>query len=205
MADAAPSPSEPSRFAIRLPRPLWIGVATVVVVVVGLGLRFGLPIYRQHLAIQEIERAGGGVGVEERGPEWLRARLGDERMATFGEVTAVYLAGSQATDATLAHLKLLASVEFLTLDNTHVTDAGMHHLRGLTKLKELTLVNTKITDAGLALLMGLRDLEHLALKNTAVTEGGVAELRRALPKVMIFSDFRSAGPPPSLGRFKLSQ
>jgi len=185
MADAAPSPPEPGRFAIRLPRPLWIGAATAVVVVVGFGLRIGLPVYRQHMAIQEIDRAGGTVGIRERGPEWLRARLGDERMAAFDEVTLVYLHGSQVTDATLAHLKPLTSVEFVALDNTDITDAGMQHLRGLTRLKKLTLVNTKITDPRLVPLMRLRVLEFITLNSTPVTHAGVAELRRALPKVMI--------------------
>ena len=43
-----PSPEpEPHRFSIRLSRPLWIGLAIVVLFVVGVRLRIGLPIYRQ--------------------------------------------------------------------------------------------------------------------------------------------------------------
>ena len=51
----APITPEPRRFSIRLPRPLWIGVAAMVVVG-GVGLRIGLPIYWQQAAIREIKR-----------------------------------------------------------------------------------------------------------------------------------------------------
>lgn len=43
MVDAAPNPtpSETRRFPIGLPQPLWIGLATVVLAIIGIGLRFG--------------------------------------------------------------------------------------------------------------------------------------------------------------------
>ncbi len=176
----------PRRFAIRLPRPLWSGVAAVVLIVLGIGLRIGLPFYRQHVAIQEIDRAGGTVGIKERGPEWLRARLGDERMELFYEVRSVFLGGSDATDATLAYVTSLPSLEELWLDNPHVTDAGMKHLQELTSLRKLSLTNTLMTDSGLPHLKRLRGLQYLSLKNTHVTDAGVAQLQRALPKVFIF-------------------
>lgn len=40
---------------MRPPRPLWIGLATLVVVVVG--VKIGMPIARRHAAISEIERS----------------------------------------------------------------------------------------------------------------------------------------------------
>jgi len=62
---------EPRRFSIRLPRPLWIAMATFAVVVVTVGLRLGVPIYRQQVAVREIELLGGTVRTLPRGPEWL--------------------------------------------------------------------------------------------------------------------------------------
>jgi hypothetical protein len=45
---AAPKPAraEPRRFSIRLPRPLWIGTATVVLVLIYAGLWIALPTLR---------------------------------------------------------------------------------------------------------------------------------------------------------------
>jgi ABC-type branched-subunit amino acid transport system permease subunit len=34
---------------LRLPRPLWLGIPTALLVVAAVGLPFGLPIYRQHV------------------------------------------------------------------------------------------------------------------------------------------------------------
>jgi hypothetical protein len=49
----SPTPPKPGHHSIRLPRPLWIGVATGVLVIVALSLRFGIPTYRQRAAIGE--------------------------------------------------------------------------------------------------------------------------------------------------------
>ncbi len=53
---------KPRRFSIRLPRPLWIGLAAAVLVVGALGLGFGVRIWRQYATVQAIERLGGAVG-----------------------------------------------------------------------------------------------------------------------------------------------
>ena len=65
---------------LRLPEPRWIFLSTIVLVVVGTGLRFGIPVYREQVAIREIEKLGGRVWTEPAGPAWLRERVGDERM-----------------------------------------------------------------------------------------------------------------------------
>jgi hypothetical protein len=61
MSATDPVAPKPRRFSIRLPRPLWPGVAAVVLVVVALGLQFGVPIYQQHVAVREITEIGGGT------------------------------------------------------------------------------------------------------------------------------------------------
>ena len=115
-----PMPSEPRRFSIDLPRPLWIGVATLAIFVVAVGLQFGLPIYRQQAAIQEIERIGGKVVTQDSCPEWLRAKLGDQRTRLFDEITKVRLDDTQATDVTLS-ICCLTTVEVVWLDNTRAS------------------------------------------------------------------------------------
>ena len=50
--------SEPRGPALRLPRPLWFGLAALVLVIAALGIRIGVPIYRQQAAIREIESGG---------------------------------------------------------------------------------------------------------------------------------------------------
>src|SRR5947209_1949698 len=139
MAASHPVTPDSSGFSIRLPRPLWIGMATVVLVVVAVGLRIAMPVWQQHIAVELIERVGGHVDTRHGGPEWLRQRLGDERMSAFDRVTGIHLAGTQATDATLACLGSVTELERLELDNTNVTDAGLAHLKGLTRLSSLSL------------------------------------------------------------------
>src|SRR4029079_8388649 len=96
--------TEPQRFSIRLPRPLWIGLSTVALVLVGVGLRFGVPIYRHHAAIQVVERLEGRVSSRPGVPEWLREWLNDEWMKPLDAVTQVDLIGTQGTDADVSRL-----------------------------------------------------------------------------------------------------
>ncbi len=109
MATTNPDTSAIRRFSIPLPRPLWIGVAAVVLVVVAVGLRIAVPIYRQQVAIREITRLRGKVRQVAWGPEWLRKRV---------------------TDAGVAQLKKLTCLEQVNLMGTLVTDAGVADLKG---------------------------------------------------------------------------
>jgi internalin A len=152
-------------------------VATGVLVVVAVGLRFGVPIYRQQVAIREIQRFYGTVETRPRGPKWLRERVGDEEMKLFDDVVGVDLSIRPATDATIGHVGRFASLQDLSLGNTQVTEAGLAHLKGLTGLKLLSLSNTQVTDAGLAHLKGLTRLEHLYLENTRVSDAGLEHLK----------------------------
>ncbi len=82
------------------------------------------------------------------------------------------------TDAGLAHLKGLTSLQDLDLSCTAVTDAGLVHLTGLTSLQDLDLWSTAVTDAGLAHLKGLTSLHRLDLSwCELVTDAGLAHLK----------------------------
>src|SRR5262245_39738563 len=177
MSDTDPVSSEPRCFSIRLPRPLWIGLAAIVLVVVAVGLRIGTPIYRQQVAIREIERLNGRVDLRRQAPKWLRDILGDDWAKPFDEVIVVNLRGMRATDATLGLVSRLTGVESLWLDHTQVTDAGLIHLKEMRSLEKLYLANTRVTDAGLAHLNGLSGLQVLSLDATQVSGSGLADLK----------------------------
>jgi hypothetical protein len=185
MSATGPIVSDPRRFSIRMPRPVSIGLAAVVVIVVGTGLRVGVPIYRQQVAIQEIKRLGGTVLRDAKGPDWLQVRA-PELCVMLGDVTTVSLTDTSATDDTLAHLRGFDHVRQLFIDGTAVSDAGLAHLEGLTRMRELSLCRTRITDAGLTHLKSLTHLRILPLLQTRVTDAGVAELKRALPGLTVF-------------------
>jgi len=174
MADTSnPTPHEPYGLSIRMPRPLWLALATAVVVALGIALRVGVPIYHQQTAIHEIEQLGGKVKTLPGGPEWLREWVGDSRMKPFDHVTTVLLNGTEATDATLGRVSWLVETEWISLAGTQVTDAGLRHLKPLPHLRELSLNSTSVTDAGLAQLTGLVRLERLWLDYTGVTDEGL--------------------------------
>jgi len=142
MSATDPPTPERSRFSLRLPRQLWIGVATVVLitavlVVVTVGLRIGIPIYPQQVAIRDIGRLGGSwMTCDDPTPEWLEDLIGWERTSFFHEPIDIELTGPQVTDETLKLFVRLPKLETVTLTDTMVTDAGVAELqRALPNLK----------------------------------------------------------------------
>jgi hypothetical protein len=154
-----------------------------MLIVGAVGLRVGMPIFRQHLAIREIERIGGHVDTDARGPTWLRGLVGMEGMKRFDIVTSVDLANTAATDATLSHLACLSELRDIRLTKTQISDVGLANLKGLTNLREVGLYKTQVTDSGLVHLKGLTKLWRLNLGETQVTEEGVGELLSDLPNL----------------------
>ena len=132
-----------------------------------------------------------------------------EHLRTLGQLRSLNLSGTAITDAGLASLENLTSLQVLQLSSTRVSDAGVPHLRGLTQLRELSFYHThvtddglaslkglvnlhdltlsgpRITDAGLTQLAGLKDLRHLYLGQTGVSKAGAQALKKALPKIEI--------------------
>jgi hypothetical protein len=200
--------SPPSRF--RLPHWGWFLLATVVLVVAGIGLSIWLPYHREQQLIKEINSWGVGQYVTiTRGPEWLRKLIGNDRMdeiRVFSRVNGVIFEGSKFNDAEFAYLIRWPNLERFSLVGTGVTDAGMVHMSGLTNVKSFNIAGTMVTDKGLAHLSGctkleslnlfnltavtdaslphlsrLRNLVYLNIGHTAVTDAGVQELQKALP------------------------
>jgi hypothetical protein len=121
----SPTHNEIRRSLIRLPRPLWIGLAATFLIVAAIGLGVGLPIWRQQVAIRDMERMKGIVTTTKGGPEWLRDFLGDERMKTMDDVTEVNLAMAEITDGNLRDVAEFKDLTTLNLARTSVTDAGL--------------------------------------------------------------------------------
>jgi hypothetical protein len=175
-----PRTSDPRRLAIRPPRPLWIALAAAVLILVACGLQFGMPIYRQQMAVREIERLGGSVLTSPRGPKWLRDLAGDERMKSFDIVDGADLGDIHATDANLEQLTALTGLEDLWLHDSQVTDAGLAHLPGFANLHSLSLGSPNVTDAGLKEIAKCRKLRSLGLHYCPeVTDAGMREIARA--------------------------
>lgn len=80
------------------------------------------------------------------------------------------------TDAGLAHLTNLRSLESLFVGGLGVTDAGMEHVAKLTNLRKLNLFGCPITNNGLARLTSLKKLTSFNLYESKVTIGGLKQL-----------------------------
>src|SRR5712672_2036371 len=105
MAATDPMTSEPRRLPTGLPRPLSIGIVTAVLIAAAVGLRFGLPSYRQLVFFRDVERLGGHVETRMAGSQWVRDRLGHKLTEElFDKVIQVNLSQTKATDNTLVNL-----------------------------------------------------------------------------------------------------
>jgi len=176
MADADPIVFASRQFSSRVPRPLWIGVGTVALVFGGLAL-IAVRYYLQGVAIREINAVGGSVETRPRWPDWLKERLGDERLRPYDEPIHARLSYSRARDETLGQLHRLPGLKRLDCNATRISDAGLVHLRDMTSLEWLWIAGTPVTDSGLAELKGLTRLRELGLNGTRVTDAGLVHLQ----------------------------
>ncbi|MBI3861953.1 MAG: hypothetical protein HY290_08650 [Planctomycetia bacterium] len=109
------------------------------------------------------------IGYVSRGPEHYKA---------FIPLHAVYLEGCPPiTDAGLANLSRMTSLQHLDLNGSQISDAGLEHAGKLVRLHNLDLSNTQVTDAGLASLRPLQSLRELSLRGTQITGAGLVHLR----------------------------
>jgi len=220
---------ERRRFLIRLPRPLWIGLVALMLIAVAAASSIIMPAYWQRAAIRTVKGAGGKVRTRPGGPDWLRRWVGNQRMAIFDEAEFVslyassideyeltqlgalprleklILLGTPTTDTNLQHIGRLTQLRYLDLEGTRVTDDGLRHLAGLTQLERLDLSRTDVGDNGLLQLEPLKRLTQLRLYATSVTNQGVATLKRAHPRLEVWTsdlaEFEQTFEEPSLGSF----
>ena len=120
------------------PKRHWMQVSlrTVLVLVTLLCVALSMwvvPVERQRRAVAAIQELDGSVSYVEADPAsemfpvtFLRRWLPPDY---FDEIVYVNFSRSKATDAALAHLQGLTSLQRLYLNNTQVTDAGLAELR----------------------------------------------------------------------------
>lgn len=110
------------------------------------------------------------------------SNIGDDELTwlrSLPNVRSVTLHGNRfVTDASLAHVRQLPQLAWLSLGGTTFTDSGFKHLSGSPNLAYLKLSYTGVSDAGLKNLGELPSLKHLNLCATAITDSGLEELSR---------------------------
>jgi RNA polymerase sigma factor (sigma-70 family) len=98
---------------------------------------------------------------------------GDVRLRSSKTPYLVTLADTPATDADLAHLKALPTVQTLALDRMKLTGRGLDYLTGLTNLSNLYMFGAVIDDAGLEHLKSVPHLLGLYLAGTGISDAGL--------------------------------
>lgn len=173
-----------------------------------IGLAFRMRrFYLRHrelcLFLVVVLTASGGLGLF-YWPNLQRARSATAVIKLGGRVSFRYVGGYYRRGTTPEDwmTRMLGDAFFdevirVKLDNTYVSDADLVHLKGFRELWEVSLNNTPIGDAGLQHLSGLRNLKILKLYKTKVTDDGVEELRKSLPKLLVFYTIYANQPPPT--------
>ena len=109
----------------------------------------------------------------------------DEHSRAPEHLTGLSLYGGEITDAGLAIIAKIPSIETLNLNQVGggITDAGLVSLvQGLPNLRVLGLSGSSITDDGLRSIATLKHLNQLVLERTAIGNEGLAHLRN-LPEL----------------------
>jgi hypothetical protein len=71
------------------------------------------------------------------------------------------------------------------LNRSSVENQDLAQLAKIPNLKTVTLDGTRISDEGLQHLHAISSLEFVTLRTTAVTSEGIANLKKALPNVIV--------------------
>lgn len=138
------------------------------------------------------------VGHSELTDQQLRTLV--DRLKGLQSLRWIELGSTQLTDAGLAHLRDLPSIErlcfgshkmaghglahladlprleYLGFGSQSMGDTALEHLAGCTSLKHLAPNCPKITDAGMPHLAKLKSLEELDLRWVPITDAGLAHL-----------------------------
>lgn len=100
---------------------------------------------------------------------------GPRLVRELGHVISASFARTSVTDADLAPLNGLTTIEYLDLSGTQVQGPGLVHLRGMP-LWRLSLQSTPLDDAGFAQLPKFVDLHDLSLAKTRLSSGFIEHL-----------------------------
>jgi hypothetical protein len=97
------------------------------------------------------------------------------------------LSGSKFTNAGLAAVCEIKSLQVLEFSFSQVTDAGLKPLVGLKNLEALNLTGCKLTNGALKELRQLKTLQSLWTSQTEITAAGAADIQSALPKCRVIN------------------
>lgn len=89
---------------------------------------------------------------------------------------SINLVNTNVTDAAIAHLNQVPTLQELYLSGTQITDAGVEQLAAADSIRFLGLCNTQITDRALEAAGRFPELRQLYISDTAVTSTGLAFL-----------------------------
>lgn len=160
----------------------------MTVAAIGLGL-YVKSLRDRKAAVTAIEKLNGVMGVKYTGPAWLRKLVGDDKY--FYDPAGVHFnTQPNLTDDQLRqvvrHLEGFDRLRDLTLAGSDVTDAGLAHLGPLAgKLQHLDVSNTSITDGGLMHLQTITSLKVLRITNTSITDAAATKFQKVLPECKV--------------------
>ncbi len=150
-----------------------------------------------YLRVQQIERGAGVLDIGkltklEKLTIGLNRNLSflDEDLACLSKLTGLkwlQLGPHEGiSDAGMAHLAGLTSLERFGIGGAGLTDNGLAYLANMKKLDHLTLTGD-FTDDGLRHLEGLTELSYLNVTSEgAFSNGALDRLRKSLPKIQVF-------------------
>lgn len=185
------------RFTVPLRRRVSIWVTTITLMILVTVLRISLPIYRQHVAIRQIEEIGGVVhtGKPTPGARWLVGNV--RRLLHFAGADLTYEHASAFVDRVVE----IEEINFFCDEDTFwrrspghicgplpwvtgrtVNDANLECVVGLANLKCLDLRWTNVSDVGMRHVCQLYALEDLDVSGTDVSDLGLEDLKR-LPQL----------------------
>jgi len=185
MPATAPVTPERRRFAVRLPRQVWIGVAmvsagTVVVAVLWLRGEFQRAEVQRNV-VAEIRTREMDVKYD-WGWDWsknssvdagrFRRLIGPD---LFAHVTIVHAARLDDETAELVtHLEGVKEIDVPW--SSQITDAGMEWIGQINSLENLDLCAPRVTDVGLLHLNRLGRLRYLKLTCAEISDAGLARI-----------------------------
>jgi hypothetical protein len=178
----------------EVPKRYWFRFSLRTLLVLMTVLAIWLGLYAKRLrdrrdAILAIDQMDATIGVQTRGPTWLRPVFRDERY--FWDVGAVaFPATRRLTDDDLHqlmnYLDRFNAVNQLKLSGSQITDAGLESLAQVSDtLIILDLKDTAVSDRGVMHLKRLKALRDLFIRGTNISEAGVSDLQQELPNCTI--------------------
>jgi Leucine-rich repeat (LRR) protein len=177
----------------------------VLVAAAGLGLRTALASrsIAQHAAAAKLRRAGVMIELREPWKQqtlWQRTIFGDNRydfvdrvvidditlstdemngLDALSGITRCWISNCPTTNAALARIGNMSSLERLHLQAAQIDAEGIAHLHNLTRLTNLEFIDTpSLTEVDLSFLTRFPDLRSLYLHGHTVDDGHLRDLSK---------------------------